>query len=221
MNTNYYKVNRMKDSKKIENYQLEGRFLDIFLINYFMNKLKIVIPIFVAITIIVIIFNLTQNEVMEEQIAELKNSSEIEELLDKVKRDKLENEKSEKPFVPKEREWIISGPFKIDRSEYLLGEKIFVNIDELNINEKGKVVFLRPINSTHYSPYHTMPFDGLGQRNNYYFTPDLSIPQGICNIEELIGNWKVVFQGTKYLDLKFKVIEEIIPGYEERYEPKC
>jgi len=30
MNTNYYKVNRMKDSKKIGSYQLEGRFLDIF-----------------------------------------------------------------------------------------------------------------------------------------------------------------------------------------------
>jgi len=186
-----------------------------------MNKLKIVIPIFVAITIIVIIFNLTQNEVMEEQIAELKNSSEIEELLDKVKRDKLENEKSENPFVPKEREWIISGPFKIDRSEYLLGEKIFVNIDELDINEKGKVIFLRPINNTHYSPYHTMPFDGSGQRNNYYFTPDLSTSKGICNTNELIGNWKVMFQGTNYSNLEFKVIEKIMPGNEERYEPKC
>ena len=186
-----------------------------------MNNLKIIIPIFVVITIVVIIFNLTQNEIMKEQVTEFKNPSEIEGLLNKVKIDKLENEKSEKPFVPKEREWIISGPFKIDRSEYLLGEKIFVNIDALNVNEKGKVVFLRPVNSTHYSPYHTMPFDETGQRNNYYFTPDLSTTRGICSADELIGNWKVVFQGTKHLDLKFKVVEEILPGNEKRYEPIC
>ena len=66
-----------------------------------------------------------------------------------------------------------------------------------------------------------MPFDETGQRNNYYFTPDLSITKGICSADELIGNWKVVFQGTKHLDLKFKVVEEILPGNEKRYEPIC
>ena len=186
-----------------------------------MNNLKIVIPVFVVITIIVIIFNFTQNEIVDEQIPELESSSEIEGLLDKIKSDKLENEKLEKPYMPKEREWITSGPFKIDRSEYLLGEKIFVTIDTLNVNEKGKVMFLRPINSTHYSPYHTMPFDGSGQRNNYYFTPDLEIMEGICSANELIGNWKVIFPGTEYLGLEFKVTKEIVTGYEKRYESVC
>ena len=186
-----------------------------------MSSLKIVIAILVVITIVVIIFNLTQNEIFDEQVAELENPSEIEELLDKIKSDKAKNDSLDKPFISKEREWITSGPFKIDRSEYLLGEKIFVNIDALNVNEKGKVVFLRPVNSTHYSPYHIMPFDETGQRNNYYFTPDLSITRSICNTDELVGNWKVVFQGTKHLDLKFKVVEEILPGNEKRYEPIC
>ena len=186
-----------------------------------MNNLKIVIPVFVVITIIVIIFNFTQNEIIEEQIPKLENPSEIEGLLDKIKSDKLENEKLEKPYMPKEREWITSGPFKIDRSEYLLGEKIFVTIDTLNVNEKGKVMFLRPINSTHYSPYHTMPFDGSDQRNNYYFTPDLAIMEGICSADDLIGNWKVIFPGTEYLGLEFKVIKETVIGNEERYEPVC
>ena len=187
-----------------------------------MNNLKIVIPVFVVITIIVIIFNFTQNEIVDEQIPELESSSKIEELLDKIKSDKLENEKLEKPYMPKEREWITSGPFKIDRSEYLLGEKIFVTIDTLNVNEKGKVMFLRPINSTHYSPYHTMPFDGSGQRNNYYFTPDLGIMEGICSVDDLIGNWKVIFPGTEHLGLEFKVTNEILPsGNEKRYESVC
>ena len=186
-----------------------------------MNNLKIIIPVLLIITIAAIIFNLTQNEIIKEQDIEIENSSEIKKLLDKIKREKLDNEKLDNPFISKEREWITSGPFKIDRSEYLLGEKIFVTIDTLNVNEKGKVMFLRPINSTHYSPYHTMPFDGSGQRNNYYFTPDLEIMEGICSANELIGNWKVVFQGTDYLDLEFRVTEKIMPGYEERYEPVC
>ena len=186
-----------------------------------MNNLKIIIPVLLIITIAAIIFNLTQNEIIKEQDIEIENSSEIKKLLDKIKREKLDNEKLDNPFISKEREWITSGPFKIDRSEYLLGEKIFVNIETLDINEKGKVIFFRPINSTHYSPYHTLPFDGSGQRNNYYFTPDLSELRGICNTDELIGNWKIIFQGTNHLDLEFKVNTEIIPGYEKRYESVC
>ena len=58
-----------------------------------MNNLKIVIPVFVIITIVIIIFNLTQNEIIEEQIIELENSSEIEGLLNKVNNDRLENKK--------------------------------------------------------------------------------------------------------------------------------
>ena len=186
-----------------------------------MNNLKIIIPVLLIITIAAIIFNLTQNEIIKEQDIEIENSSEIKKLLDKIKREKLDNEKLDNPFISKEREWITSGPFKIDRSEYLLGEKIFVNIETLDINEKGKVIFFRPINSTHYSPYHTMPFDGSGQRNNYYFTPDLEIMEGICSANELIGNWKVIFPGTEYLGLEFKVTKEIVTGYEKRYESVC
>ena len=181
---------------------------------------KIVIPVSIII-IIVVVFSLTQIEIFEEQVSESKNSSEIEEMLDILKKEKLENDKSENPFIPKEREWITSGPFKIDRSEYVLGEKIFVNIDQVNKDEKGKVIFLRSVNSTHHVPYHTMPFDGSGQRNNYYFTPDLSELRKICSADEIIGNWKVVFQGTEYSDLNFKVSAKIMPGYEYRYEPMC
>jgi hypothetical protein len=217
MNTNEYKVNRRKNSKKT----IMRKVFRYFLMHIAMNNLKIVIPALLIITIIIIIFNLTQDEMVKEQNIEMENTSKIEGLLDKVKNDKIKNDKSNKPFTSKEREWIVSGPFKIDRSEYLLGEKIFVNIETVNIKEKGKVVFLRPINSTHYSPYHTMPFDGSVQRNNYYFTPDLSTSKGICNTNELIGNWKVMFQGTNYSNLEFKVIEKIMPGNEERYEPKC
>ena len=46
----------------------------------------------------------------------------------------MKNEKSDNPYVPKEREWIQSGPFQIDRSEYVLGEKVFINVNDLPKN---------------------------------------------------------------------------------------
>ena len=202
----------------LERYGIQSKVFRDFINMNFMNT-KIVIPISVIITIVIVVFSLTQIE--KETSRQFEESSKIDSMLQQIKEEKIKNDNSNNKYYPKDREWITSGPFKIDRSEYLLGEKIFVNIDALNVNEKGKVVFLRPVNSTHYSPYHTMPFDETGQRNNYYFTPDLSTTRGICSVDELIGNWKVVFQGTKHLDLKFKVVEEILPGNEKRYDPIC
>ena len=125
-----------------------------------MSSLKIVIPILVVITIVVIIFNLTQNEIVDEKIPELENPSEIENILDKIKADKLENDNSDSPFIPKEREWIQSGPFKIDRSQYALGEKLSVNVMKLDENVKGEMQITRIINNTHSWIYNTITFDG-------------------------------------------------------------
>ena len=185
----------------------------------FMNSLKIVIPIFVIITIVVIIFNFTENEIVEEQVAELKNPPKIERLLDEVRNEKIKNDESENPYIPIAREWIRSGPVMIDYSVYQLGQKIFVNVENANEKNKGHVVFLRPLNSTHHITYHVMPIDGTDKRNNYYLTPDLSEIEGICDKDDVIGNWKILVPGSNYLE--FKIVDSIIPGYEERYEPVC
>ena len=38
-----------------------------------------------------------------------------------------------------EEEWIKSGPFAIDKSQYNVGEKIFLDTDGLKFDEKGTV----------------------------------------------------------------------------------
>jgi hypothetical protein len=43
----------------------------------------------------------------------------------------------------------------------------------------------------------------------------------ICTVDDLIGEWTVVFRGTDYPNLKFKIINEILPGDEESYVPIC
>ena len=204
-----------------------------------MNKLKIGIPILAIITIAIIV-SLVQQEIVVEEIdqvvveeidqvvqegidqvvveEDMPIADEIKQRLMIIEEDKKNNDESTNPYKPREREWPESGPFKIDRTEYWLGEKIFVNIDGLSENDFGNVKFHRPISSTDYVVYHSMPFDGAQKRNNYYLTLQLNELLGICSIDQLTGNWKISFEGTNYSDLKFKVLENILPGAEDKYQ---
>jgi len=142
---------------------------------------------------------------------------EVQEKLDEIEKINLENE-----YSPKDREWITSGPFQIDRSEYVLGEKIFLRTGGLNHDEKGQVAFFKPLNSTHYEVYLTIPFDGSERTSfNYYLEPQLSKNRGHCSADEFIGDWRVVFRGTDYPNLEFKIIEEYLPGEFDDYQPVC
>ena len=125
-------------------------------------------------------------------------------------------------FSPTVRGWLTSGPFQIDKSQYLLGENIFVRVGNLTPNEKGQIAFLRPINETHYSVYNIIPFDSeVNSSFNSYFTPALSRVLNICTTDDLIGSWRVVFQGTDYENLSFEIINEILQGSEKYYESFC
>ena len=172
-----------------------------------------------------IIFSLSEeSQVMEvedalnrEIVTDEEITPEVQTKLDEIEKINLENE-----YSPKPREWITSGPFQIDRSEYVLGEKIFVIIGGLQYNEKGQIAFLRPLNETHYEVYQTIPFDGT-QKNafNYYIQPQISKTRGICSADDITGDWTVVFRGTNYANLKFKITDEILPGEEDSYQPVC
>ena len=196
------------------------------------NKNSVIIVGIIAATIIIILgsYSINESEISdinkEKEIQSEKdnstyaekNISEITEI-DKKLND-IEKKASENVFTPAPREWITSGPFQIDRSQYYLGEKIFVRIGGLDVNEKGQIAFLRPLNETHYSVYQTIPFDGT-QKNafNYYLDVRLSKALGICTIEDIIkGEWAVVFRGTDYPTIKFKFIDEFIPGEEDAFE---
>jgi hypothetical protein len=116
-------------------------------------------------------------------------------------------------FAQSEREWISSGPFQIDRSEYAIGESIFIKMSEIEIDEKGEIVIYRPLNATHHKLYLTIPFDGADKpTSNTYFTPQISADRGIYSTDDLVGEWLVVFRDTNYQNLEFKITEKNIPG---------
>ena len=178
---------------------------------------KIIASISIIITIGVIGFSVTQIQFDSQQENRMQETDPDNPMLEKIAQDKITNDNANQPYIPKEREWNSIGPFSIDRSEYVLGEKIFVNIDTLTLSDKGTMIFFIPVNDTSYKAYYSMPFDGSRDRNNFYFTPDLSIARGICDKTQLVGNWKVIFEGTNYPDLEFKVIDRILPGEVYRY----
>ncbi len=191
---------------------------------------KIIIPAIIVTIVIIAISALSLEkpngtEIEDVMNKELKNdvTPEIQEKLDEIEKNVQDSSNSETNYDPlRPREWITSGPFQIDRSEYALGENIFIRINNLGTTEKGQIAFLRPSNDTHYSVYFTIPFDGTKPAYNQYFTPDLSKNRGICSVEDIAGEWTAVFRGTDYENIKFKISDKmIVPGEESRYEPVC
>jgi hypothetical protein len=186
-----------------------------------MNR-KFLIPISIIITIVIVVLSLTQNEIIENQVSpETDDGSEISNILNKIKEDRIKNEESDKPYYPSEREWNQSGPFFLDRSQYIMGEKMFVQVHNLGMNEKGQMIFSKIINSTHSYNYKKIPFDGSKPQQNFYVGFDLNSQRGNCSIEKFVGNWELIFAGTDYESIKFKVLDQILPGSERLYQPVC
>ncbi|MGB0855429.1 MAG: hypothetical protein ACPGQP_00125 [Nitrosopumilus sp.] len=176
---------------------------------------KITIPIVIGVVILIVgitvIINPGSNTTKNEEIDEIQN-----------KLNEIEKTKSENEYKPKSREWITSGPFQIDRSEYILGEKIFLRIGGLTSETKGEIVFHRPVKSIDDSIYITIPFDGTKKDGfNYFIEPRLSKIKGFCTTDDFIGDWTIVFRGTNYESIGFKITENILPGEEEEYQPVC
>ena len=186
------------------------------------EKISGIIGAVVAVTVISIIFlQMSSTNEVNEQESIIKEEHDIEEEIQK-KYEEIEETKNNEGFTPAKRDWQTSGPFEIDRAQYLLGENIFVRINALAPNEKGQIAFMRPLNDTHYSTYITIAFDGSSKITfNQYFKPALSSARKICTTNDLIGNWAVVFQGTNYENLSFEIIDKFIPGDEEHYKDAC
>jgi hypothetical protein len=130
-----------------------------------------------------------------------------------------------------------SGPFQIEKYEYYLGEKIFLNAIDIPIDQKGEIIFFRPasdginkypkefegISSELISKkvkYLGIKFDGENKQNfNKYFEPRFNEWKGICSGNDLVGKWRVVFTGTQYEHLDFTVLNQTMPGDSRTFEP--
>ena len=162
---------------------------------------KIAIPIIIGIIIVIVgIIAITNQETTEEEIE-----------------------------VP----WIQSGPFAIEKHEYYLGEKIFMTVHDIPEDVSGEAIFYRSVIISNAvgsdgisrdmnagKKYIGMEFDGANKQDfNRYFEPKLSESNGMCSRDDLVGEWKVVFEGTQYADIDFKILNQTASWDERTFEP--
>ena len=122
----------------------------------------------------------------------------------------------QKPSDEIKSQWNISGPFAIDKSKYRLGEDFFLSVHGLQPNEAGNILIIQPNGDV----WTAIPFNGsLKSDFNYYNKPDTNAAKKIFKPEDMVGTWKVVFQGVSYEPLSFEIINEFLPGTESDIVP--
>jgi len=113
---------------------------------------------------------------------------------------------------------ITSGPLTITKYEHKIGENIFIIVSGLNYNEKGNIRIFMPDGRL----YKTLEYDGSVKNSfNSYFKPDTSVLRKICEQEELVGKWTVLFDNDVYPPLHFEIINEHIEGSNVRLPKSC
>ena len=107
------------------------------------------------------------------------------------------------------------GPLQINKDKYLLGENVFVILTGLNPQDKGTVLFLTPDNIV----YDEWGFNGSDREfQKKYFKPQLLKSKELCDKEQLIGEWSVMFKGYEMQKLHFEIVPTILPNQEDQFQ---
>ena len=136
----------------------------------------------------------------------------------------------------KETQWRTSGPFQIEKYEYYLGEKIFLNVNNKPANLSGEIIFFKPVHDGHNTnikelegidkkliskkiKYLEIKFNGENKQNfNRFFEPKMNEWKGICDRNDLTGEWIVAFSGTQYKEMYFTILNQTMPGDPRLFE---
>ena len=113
---------------------------------------------------------------------------------------------------------LTSGPLTITKYEHKIHENIFMLISGLEYTDKGSIRIFMPDGRL----YKTIEYDGTQKEGfNQYFKPDTSTIRKICEQEELVGRWKVIFDNNAYPPLVFEIINEHLEGPDVRLPKSC
>ena len=108
----------------------------------------------------------------------------------------------------------ILGPLQINKDKYLLGEYVYVIIRDLMPGDKGTVQFFTPNGVL----YEEIGFNGeIRDFQKKYFKPQLLKSKNLCEKEELIGKWTVMFKGYDRALLHFEILPDILPNSEYQF----
>ena len=108
----------------------------------------------------------------------------------------------------------ILGPLQINKDKYLLGENVYVFIKDLRPQDKGTVLFLTPENKI----YLEWGFNGsVKDFSKKYFKPQLLKSKNLCEKEQLVGEWTVMFKDYEMSKIYFEVLPDILPNHESHF----
>jgi len=108
----------------------------------------------------------------------------------------------------------ILGPLQINKDKYLLGENVYIIIRDLRPQDQGEVQFFTPEGIL----YESMGFNGeVREYQKKYFKPQLLKSKNLCEKEQLVGEWTVMFRGYDMSVINFEVLPEILPNSEGHY----
>ena len=108
----------------------------------------------------------------------------------------------------------ILGPLQINKDKYLLGENVYVILKDLRPQDKGTVQFFTPGGIL----YDEMGFNGENKDfHKKYFKPGLLKSKNLCEREQLVGTWTVMFEGYEEAKLYFQMMPDILPNQESHF----
>ena len=109
----------------------------------------------------------------------------------------------------------ILGPLQINKDKYLLGENVFVVITNLMPGDKGIVQFFTPEGIL----YEEVGFNGENRDSQKkYFKPQLLKGKNLCDKNQLVGTWTVMFKDYDMAKLYFEMLPDILPNQEHQFE---
>ena len=108
-------------------------------------------------------------------------------------------------------QWITSGPFSLTNSTFRLGDNVFMVVTGLKPTDTGTILIYDP----HGGLFEHIPFNGTMKSDfNYFFKPVTLKSEKLCTAKDLVGNWTLVFSGTSYKSLQFRILDQYVPGAE-------
>ena len=106
------------------------------------------------------------------------------------------------------------GPLQINKDKYLLGENVYVILKDLRPQDQGTVQIFTPGGVL----YDEMGFNGeIRDFQKKYFKPGLSKAKNLCQTEQLVGTWTVMFRGYEEAKLYFEMTPSILPNQESHF----
>ena len=88
-------------------------------------------------------------------------------------------------------------------------------LKDLRPQDKGSVLFITPKDVI----YDEWGFDGNERESQKkYFKPQLLKSKNLCEKEDLIGKWTVMFGGYDMAKLHFEILSDMLPNQEYQFE---